>query len=843
MQETRYIKPIAELYQNWFLDYASYVILERAIPSLYDGLKPVQRRVMHSLWELEDGRYNKVANVVGNAMKYHPHGDVSIADAMVQIGQKELLIDTQGNWGNNYTGDRAAAARYIEARLSSFALEVLFNPKITQWQSSYDGRNREPIYLPVKFPILLAQGVEGIAVGLSTKILPHNFNELISSAIAHLKGKKFELYPDFPTSGLIDISQYNDGKRGGRLKIRASIRQKGANQLIIDEIPFGTSTPSLIESIIKANEKGKIKIQKIEDNTADKVEVIIHLSPGSPLQKTIAALYAFTDCEVSISPTACVIDEEKPLFLGVSDILRKTTDHTVFLLKKELEIVLHDTQEAWHFASLERIFINKRIYRKIEEQKTWEGILDSIHEGLAPYTKNLLRKITEEDLIRLTEIRIKRISRFDLDKSEEMIKNLETKIDETKHHLAHLTNYAIEYFTNLRKKYGKNRERKTQIVHFTNINQASVALTNTKVYVNHQEGFIGTSLKKEVFLFECSDLDELIIFRKDGVMIMTRVSEKAFVGKDILHVGLWKKKDERTIYNMIYRDGKKGPFFIKRFAATGLLRDNEYRLTQSSEGSEVLYLSANPNGEAEEVTIDLKGGSRAKKQFFTVHFAPLLIKGKNSKGKLLTKHPIKKISLKSYGNSTLSALKVWFDKETCSLNKEGMGSFLGSFEGTDRLLILSARGIAELVPIELGKSFDQQPLLLEKWHPQKIITCIYFEGEKNSYFVKRFFIDEKTNTKAFFTENHQKSSIYWVSSCSEADVELDFPSLKGEKKASQTIRLSEYVPIKSIKAQGKPLSRIPIKSIKINEFFKDDETSSVKKNEGDLKGKQVSLEL
>lgn len=802
------------MYEEWFIDYASYVILERAIPSIYDGLKPVQRRVMHSLWEIEDGRYNKVANVVGSTMKYHPHGDISITDAMVQLGQKELLIDTQGNWGNIFTGDNAAAARYIEARLSPFAVEVVFNPKITPWQDSYDGRNKEPIYLPVKFPILLVQGVEGIAVGLSTKILPHNFNELIEASIHHLKGKTFELYPDFPTGGMIDISQYNNGKRGSKIRIRAKISQRDRNTLIIDEIPFGTATVSLMESISKAVTKGKLKIQKVDDNTAEKAEILIRLGPEVSPEKTIDALYAFTDCEFSISPLACVINEEKPLFLGVSDILKKNTDHTVTLLKQELEITLEELQEAWHFASLKQIFIEQRIYRKIEEQKTWKTVVKAITKGLSTYTSHLLRAVTEEDIVKLTEIRIRNISRFDLDKSQQYIKSLEGKIQQVKHHLEHIIEYAIAHFKNLQKKYGKGRERKTEIQTFENIDAVQVSVPNTKLYVDRKEGFIGTTLKKEEFVFECSDIDDIIVFRRDGVMIVTKVSDKVFVGKDIIHLGVWKKKDQRTIYNLIYRDGNKDSVFMKRFAVTGIIRDHEYLLTQEKKNYEVLYFSANPNGEAEEVTIYLKANPRLKKLQFTVDFAQLAIKAKNAKGNLVSKYPVKNIKFKRRGTSTLPPRKIWFDERMQKLNAEGRGQYLGEFYGEDKILKINPSGLAQLIPFDLKQTFHKNPLVLEKWSPEKPISCIYFHGAKNRYFVKRFLMENRLETQRFFTLDHKKSFIEYVSTDHRAVVRLIGTN---EKSRGQILHLEEIVTVKGIKAQGNLLSREVIQRIDILE--------------------------
>ena len=658
-QET--ITRVTGMYKDWFLDYASYVILERAVPAIEDGFKPVQRRIMHSMKDLDDGRYNKVANIVGHTMQYHPHGDASIADAMVQIGQKDLLIDTQGNWGNILTGDSAAASRYIEARLSKFALDVVYNPKITEWQASYDGRRKEPINLPVMFPLLLAQGAEGIAVGLSTRILPHNFVELIDASIKHLKGKRFTILPDFPTAGIADFTNYNDGNRGGKVRIRAKISQLDKNTLVITEIPYGTTTSSLIDSILKANDKGKIKIKKIEDNTAAEVEILIHLPSGLSPDKTIDALYAFTSCENSISPLGCVIEDNKPLFIGVSEMLRRSTDNTVELLKSDLEIKLGELEEQWHFASLERIFIENRIYRDIEEEETWEGVINAIDKGLQPHIKHLKRAITEEDIVRLTEIRIKRISKFDIDKAQQKIAALEDQIEQIKHHLANLIDYAIDYFTRLKKDYGNGRERKTEIRVFDDVDATKVVIRNTKLYVNREEGFVGTSLRKDEYVCDCSDIDDVIVFTKDGKMMVTKVDSKTFVGKDIIHVAVFKKKDKRTIYNMIYRDGSRGPSYVKRFAVTSITRDREYDITNESKGTVVWYFSANPNGEAEVVTVMLRQVGKIKKLKWDLDFADIAIKGRNSRGNLVTKNSIKRIELKEKGVSTLKPRKIWFD--------------------------------------------------------------------------------------------------------------------------------------------------------------------------------------
>ena len=810
------LKKVSGLYKDWFLDYASYVILDRAIPSIYDGFKPVQRRIMHSMRELEDGRYNKVANIVGNTMKYHPHGDASITDAMVQIGQKELLIDTQGNWGNIYTGDSAAAARYIEARLTPFALEVVFNPKTTHWTKSYDGRNNEPIDLPVKFPLLLAQGVEGIGVGLSTKIMPHNFNELITASILYLKGKKFELFPDFLTAGMLDVSAYNDGKRGGKIRARARISQKDKHTLTITELPFSKNTSDLIDSILKANERGKIKIKKIEDNTSDVVEINIYLHPDVSPDKTIDALYAFTDCEVPISPNACVIVGDKPMFLSVSDILKHNTDHTVSLLKKELEIELHELQESWHFSSLERIFIENRIYHDIEEVKSWDEVIRTIDEGLKPHTKHLLRAVTEEDIVRLTEIRIKRISRFDLDKFKENILALEGKIEQVKHHLANLITYAIDYYTNIQKKYGKGKERKTEIRIFDTIDATKVAVANEKFYVNREEGFIGTSLKKDEYLFDCSDIDDIITFQKDGTMKVVKVEPKTFIGKNIVHVAVWKKNDKRTVYNMIYREGREGPYYMKRFSVTGVTRNTDYKLASDKKGSEMLYFTANPNGEAEIVSVLLKPNARVRKNKIDIDFSDLAIKGRDSKGNLVTKYAVKKVDMKEEGVSTLAPRKIWFDDSVRRLNADGRGSLLGNFKGDDKILTINSQGEAKLVSFDLMNRFDDDYLILEKWNPEQPITCIYFDGEKDKYFVKRFLLEATSNVQSFFTNDHPKSFLEFVTTHSGAIAEIVFPKIKDKQKDPETVDLDEFIAVKGIKAIGNQLTKDKVKTINIS---------------------------
>ena len=810
------LRKVSGLYKDWFLDYASYVILDRAIPSIFDGFKPVQRRIMHSMRELEDGRYNKVANVVGNTMKYHPHGDASITDAMVQIGQKELLIDTQGNWGNIYTGDSAAAARYIEARLTPFALEVVFNPKTTDWAKSYDGRNNEPIDLPVKFPLLLAQGVEGIGVGLSTKILPHNFNELIDASIKYLKGKPFEIYPDFQTAGMLDVTNYNDGQRGGKVRARARIIQKDKHTLCINELPFSKNTGELIDSIIKANEKGKIKIKKIEDNTSDKVEINILLNNDVSPDKTIDALYAFTDCEVSISPNACVIVGDKPEFLTVSEILRRNTDHTVSLLKKELEIELGELEEKWHFASLERIFIENEIYQEIKGKNSKEEVYAAIDKALKPFTKNLKREVTTEDIIRLTELPFMRISRYDRDKAEENILALEGKMEQVKHHLANLVTYAIDYFTNIQKKYGKDKERKTELRIFDTIDATKVVLANEKFYVNRAEGFIGTSLKKDEYVFDCSDIDDIITFQKDGTMKVVKVEAKTFIGKNIEHVGIFKKGDKRTVYNMIYREGKDGPYYMKRFSVTGVTRNTDYKLASDKKGSEMLYFSANPNGEAETVTVLLKPNSRVRKSKIDIDFSELAIKGRDSRGNLVTKYAVKKVDLKEEGVSTLAPRKIWFDEAVRRLNADGRGTLLGSFKGDDKILTINQNGEAKLVSFDLSNRFDDEYLILEKWNPEQAVSCIYFDGEKGIYFIKRFLLENTTNVQTFMPSEHPKSFIEFVGTADNCTAEIVFAKDKtGKEKENEIINIDEFITIKGIKAMGNQFAKDKVKTINI----------------------------
>ncbi len=808
---------VTGMYKDWFLDYASYVILERAVPAIEDGFKPVQRRIMHSLKDLDDGRYNKVANVVGHTMQYHPHGDASIADAMVQIGQKDLLIDTQGNWGNILTGDRAAASRYIEARLSKFALEVVFSPKITEWQQSYDGRKKEPVNLPVKFPLLLAQGAEGIAVGLSTKIMPHNFVELIDASIKHLKGQRFKLFPDFPTGGIIDVSNYNEGLRGGKIRVRARIAQHSKSTLIISEIPYGTNTSSLIDSILKANDKGKIKVKKIEDNTAAEVEILVHLPTGISPDKTIDALYAFTACESSISPLGCIIEDNKPLFIGVVEMLRRSTDATVELLRQELEIQLAELEEQWHFASLERIFIENRIYRDIEEEETWEGVIAAIDKGLAPFTKHLRRAVTEEDITRLTEIRIKRISKFDLDKAQQHLDNLEERIAEVKHHLAHLVDYAIAYFQRLKDTYGKGRERKSEIRLFDDIEATKVVMRNTKLYVNREEGFVGTSLKRDEYVTDCSDIDDIIAFTQDGKMMVFKVDSKTFVGKGIIYVAVFKKKDKRTVYNMIYRDGKGGATYIKRFNVTSITRDKHYEMGSGKAGTFVHYFSGNPNGEAEVVTVNLRHVGSIKKLKWDIDFANIMIKGRASKGNIVTKYSVKRIELKEKGLSTLKPRKLWFDETVQRLNMDDRGEFLGEFTSEDRLLIVNQSGLVKTVIPELTLHFDEDVVVLEKWIPKKPLSVVYWEGEKELYYVKRFLIENPDKEENVLTD-HPKSQIEIISTDHRPMIEVVFAKKRGQdRKDNWELSLEEFISVKGIGAMGNQLTKEKVLEINMLE--------------------------
>jgi len=807
------ITRVTGMYKDWFLDYASYVILERAVPSIEDGFKPVQRRIMQSMKDLDDGRYNKVANIVGHTMQYHPHGDASIADAMVQIGQKDLLIDTQGNWGNILTGDRAAASRYIEARLSKFALDIVFNPKVTNWQASYDGRRKEPINLPVKFPLLLVQGAEGIAVGLSTKILSHNFIELVEASISCLKQNRFALLPDFITGGIADFTNYNDGKRGGKVRIRAKISVMDKTTLLISEIPFGTSTTSLIDSILKANDKGKIKIKKIDDNTASKVEILVYIPNGISPDKTIDALYAFTNCEMSISPLTCIIQDNKPVFLGVSDILKTSTDKTVELLKKELKIKLGELEDQWHNASLERIFIENKIYRDIEEETTWEGILSAIDQGLKPYIKNLKREVVDDDLIRLTEIKIKRISKFDIDKANEKILNLEAQIKKVKSHLDDIINYSIAYFQRLKKDYSKNRERKTEIRIFDDVDAKKVVIRNTKLYVNRVEGFVGTSMRKDEYVCDCSDIDHIIVFTENGKMIITKVDTKTFIGKNIIHVAVFKKKDKRTIYNMIYRDGDKGYCYLKRFPVHGITRDKPYSLIRSKKDGVVKYFSANPNGEAEKIAIILRKNPKLKKLKWDVDFSNYIIKGRMTRGNQITKHNVKRIELKEKGISTLKPRKIWFDDTVQRLNVDGRGDLLGEFRGEDKILVVLQNGSLKIIDPDMSAHFNDDMIVLEKWMPKKPLSVVYFDGKKQRFFVKRFLVENENKHEKFITE-HKDSFLELISTDWKPVIEVVFNKIRNKtQKPNQVIELEQFISIKGIKAIGNQLSSEKIKQI------------------------------
>ncbi|MHC0440662.1 DNA gyrase/topoisomerase IV subunit A [Flavobacterium sp. 3-210] len=808
------ITKVTGMYKDWFLDYASYVILERAVPAIEDGFKPVQRRIMHSLKELDDGRYNKVANVVGHTMQYHPHGDASIGDAMVQIGQKDLLIDCQGNWGNILTGDGAAASRYIEARLSKFALEVLYSPKITDWGVSYDGRRAEPNNLPVKFPLLLAQGAEGIAVGLSTKVLPHNFNELIDASIKILKGKPFTLYPDFMTAGIADVSNYNDGMRGGRVRVRAKISQLDKNTLVITQIPFSTNTSTLIDSILKANDKGKIKIKKIEDNTAADVEILIHLFPGVSPDKTIDALFAFTACETSVAPLGCVIEDNKPLFIGVSEMLKISTHRTVDLLRQELEIQLEELKNKWHFSTLEKIFIREEMYIDFKLYGDRESLYKYLYDRFEPFKKSFVREITDDDLQRLTQIPMIRITRFDSDKADELISRLEEEMKEVEHNLEHLTDFAIAYFTKLKEKYGKGRERQTELRVFDNVEATKVVLRNTKLYVNREEGFVGTSLKKDEYVADCSDIDDVIVFLRDGTMMITKVDAKTFIGKDIIHVAVFDKSDKRTIYNMMYRDGKSGPSYIKRFNVSGVTRDKAYDLTNGTNGSQVVYFSHNPNGEAEVVTILLRQIGTIKKLKFDIDFAKLAIKGRASKGNLVTKYPIKKIELKEKGISTLLPRKVWFDDTVKRLNVDGRGELLGEFKPSDKILVISQTGKLKVIIPELSTHFDEDMIVLEKWKPKKPISAIYYDGEKERYFLKRFLVENEGKEESFITD-HPNSQLEIVSTDYRPVAQLVFAKVKGVQKEDLHIDVEDFIAVKGFKALGNQLTTDKLKQVNL----------------------------
>ncbi len=815
---------LSGMYQEWFLDYASYVILERAVPALLDGFKPVQRRIMHSMKEMDDGRYNKVANIIGNTMKYHPHGDASIGDALVQMGQKELLIDMQGNWGNTLTGDSAAAPRYIEARLSKFAKHVVFNPKTTEWVDSYDGRNKEPVLLPVKFPLLLAQGAEGIAVGMACKVMPHNFIELIDASIDVLRGKRTNILPDFPNGGMADFSNYNDGKRGGKIRVRARIRKEDTKTLVIHEIPFGTTTTSLIDSILKANDKGKIKIKKIEDNTAADVEIRIYLATGVSPDKTIDALYAFTNCEMSVSPNTSVIWDDKPHFLGVNEILKTSTNNTVGLLKRELEIRKAELFELWHNASLEKIFIENKMYIELDGI-TYENAIPLIHKLLKPFTKNLKREVTDDDVKRLLEIKMRRITKHDADKADNYILSLEEELKQVQHHLNNLIEYAIDYFKDLKKKFSEGKERKTEIKVFDTISAKKVIVANKKLYVNKKEGFIGWSLRKDEFIADCSDIDDVIVFFASGKMMVTKIADKKFVGKDIIHCAIWKKGDVRTIYHLIYRDGKTGPTMMKRFSVKSITRDKEYDITKGTKGSKIYYFSVHPNGEREIVTVYLRPRPHLKRVKFEIDFGALLIKGRGAAGNRVTKEIVQKVIQKEVGESTLAARKIWFDKVVSRLNVDERGEFLGAFKGDDKILTLYQDGSYRLTNFDIANHFDDDLIHIEKWNPNHPISVVYYDGAKEKHYVKRFLIETKSDKKVSFISEHEKSSLDVVSTAYQPIAKIIYNKRLKETKhlADKEINLADFIDVKGMKSLGNQLTKLAVKEIVLTQPIKGDE--------------------
>jgi topoisomerase-4 subunit A len=833
--------PVSGMYENWFLEYASYVILERAVPAIEDGLKPVQRRILHSMKEMDDGRFNKVANVIGQTMQYHPHGDASIGDAIVNLGQKDLLIETQGNWGDIRTGDSAAAARYIEARLSKFGLEVVFNAQTTDWQLSYDGRKREPVTLPVKFPLLLAQGVEGIAVGLSTKILPHNFIELIQASIKVLQGKKPKIYPDFPTGGSADFSEYNEGLRGGKIKVRARIEEVDKKSIAIKDIPFGTTTTGLIDSIIKANDKGKIKIKKVVDNTAEDVEILIELASGQSPNITIDALYAFTDCEVSISPNACVIIDDKPHFMSVNEMLRINTEQTVDLLRRELEIRRGELLEKILFSSLEKIFIENRIYRDIEECETWEAVIQTIDKGLDPFKKEFYREITEEDIVRLTEIKIKRISRFDAFKADEAMRKLQEELEQVEYNLSNLVEYAISYFQKLLDKYGKGKERKTEIRSFENIKAAVVAANNAKLYVNRSEGFVGYGMKKDEFVTECSDIDDIIVFRKDGKFQVVRIADKIFVGKDILYAGVWKKNDERMVYNMLYLDGKSGRTMVKRFQVLGITRDREYDLTKGARGSKTLYFTANPNGEAELVTIYLTSGAKARVKVFDFNFADIEIKGRGAGGNIVTKYPVRKVQLKMEGKSTLGGVDIWYDDSVGRLNRDERGLLLGNFQSEDKILVVYKNGEYELTSFELTNRYEPDKIMLiTKLDPDGVISAIHYDGASKTHYVKRFQIETSTLDKRFnFISEEKGSKLVLVTTIAQPQIEVHYTEKGSRDRKKVTYDMDMLIDVKGWKATGNKLSAHSVKKV----VLLNSEDARVEKSEDEKAPPATPLEV
>ena len=807
------VRKLTGMYKNWFLDYASYVILERAVPHVEDGLKPVQRRILHAMRAVDDGRYNKVANIVGQTMQYHPHGDASIKDALVQLGQKDLLIDCQGNWGNILTGDEAAAGRYIEARLSKFALDVVFNKKTTEWMRSYDGRNEEPVTLPVKFPLLLAQGADGIAVGLASKILPHNFNELINAAIAHLRGQEFVLYPDFPTGGMIDVGRYNDGLRGGSVKVRARISKIDKRTLAITEIPYTTTTESIKESIVKANERGKIKIRKVDDNTAEKVEIIVQVAADESSDKTIDALYAFTDCEVSIAPNACVIWEDKPHFLGVSEILRRSAEHTRFLLGRELEIRLAELAEAWHAASLERIFIEHKLYQLIEGCRTREAAYAAVDKGLEPYKNQLRREVTPEDVQRLTELKFIRISRYDSERADNEIRQIEQEMENTRYHLDHLTDYAVAYYERIREKYGKGRERRTELRAFDSIEATKVAVTNAKLYVDRAEGFfgIGKSMRDGEFVCDCSDIDDVIVMTRDGRYVITKVSDKAFFDKGIYYIGVFKRNDERTIYNVLYRDGKNGPIMMKRCPVKGITRDKEYQLTKGTPKSEILYLSVNPNGEAEVLKVYFKPRPRLKKVIVELDFSTVAIKGRQSQGNLFSRYGIHKIVVKERGASTLGGQNIWYDEDVRKLNTDGRGVLGGEFEGDDRIIVFTSKHQSYITGYDLLQHFPDETVRVEKYVPDRVYSVVYFDREQHYYYLKRFTAERSEKLQTFLDEEGQ-AELTAMTRCAGSKLRIAYRGAQAARPADE-IETDEFVGVKSHRAKGKRLTTFDVKTV------------------------------
>ncbi|TXK46375.1 DNA gyrase/topoisomerase IV subunit A [Pontibacter qinzhouensis] len=842
------VTPVSGLYENWFLEYASYVILERAVPAIEDGLKPVQRRILHAMKEMDDGRFNKVANVIGQTMQYHPHGDASIGDAMVGLGQKDLLIETQGNWGDVRTGDSAAASRYIEARLSKFALDVVFNPQTTIWQLSYDGRKNEPVTLPVKFPLLLAQGVEGIAVGLSTKVMPHNFKELIKGSIDVLKGRKTQLLPDFLTGGQVDVTNYNGGARGGKIRVRATIEKIDKTLLIIRDVPYGITTTGLMETIVKASENNKIKIKKVVDNTAAEVEIHVQLPPGVSPDLTIDALYAFTDCEVSISPNTCVIIDDKPHFMNVDDLLRISTFKTVDLLKRELEIRKAELEDKWHHSSLEKIFIENRIYRDIEECETWEAVLEAIDKGLDPFKPLLRREVTQDDIVRLTEIKIKRISKYDSFKADEYIRRLEEEMAEVDDNLANLIRYAIAYFEGLLKKYGQGKDRRTIVKTFDVINAQNVAIANQKLYMNAKDGFIGTSLRKDEFVCDCSDMDDIIVFRKDGKFTVTKVAEKAFVGKDIILAGVYNKNDERMVYNMIYVDGKSGVSYAKRFSVKSITRDKEYDLTKGEKNSKVHYLTANPNSESEVVTLTLAPSVTARNKVFDFDFAELMIKGKGSNGNIITKYPVKKVVQKSLGDSTLGGREIFYDEVIGRLNTEGRGRYLGSFNTDDTILVIYEDGSYEMTSFDLANHYTVEKIkVLQKFETELVVSCIYYEGENKTYYVKRFKVETSTIGKRFiFISESKGSRLEAVSTHPQPLADIKFKRDRKSDKEGEKLLLSEFIDVKGWKAMGNKLNYYKILEVEVpkQEFQHQEDKTGAKKAVGAKRGSiEVPAEL